>query len=64
MWKPKPATVAAPICSTRSSAKPACVAFIEGSGAAIIVALIAVFIGLLITWIGFPHQQQELALET
>jgi len=38
-------------------------AFIEGSAAAIIVALIAVFIGLLITWIGFPHKQQELELE-
>ena len=38
-------------------------AFIAGSGAAITVALIAVFLGLLVTWFGFPRKQQELDLE-
>jgi EmrB/QacA subfamily drug resistance transporter len=38
-------------------------AFIAGSGAAIAVAIIAVAIGLLVTWFGFPRKQQELDLE-
>lgn len=38
-------------------------AFIAGSGAAIAVALIAVAIGALVTWFGFPRKAQELELE-
>jgi EmrB/QacA subfamily drug resistance transporter len=38
-------------------------AFIAGSGAAIAVALIAVALGALVTWFGFPHKEQELELE-
>ncbi|MGI9186226.1 MAG: MFS transporter [Gaiellales bacterium] len=38
-------------------------AFIEGSGAAIIVGLVAVTLGLLVTVVGFPRKQHELELE-
>lgn len=38
-------------------------AFIEGSAASIVVALIAVALGLLVTWFGFPRKAQELELE-
>ncbi|MGI9117737.1 MAG: MFS transporter [Gaiellales bacterium] len=44
--------------------KGARTAFIDGSAAAIAVALIAVALGLLVTWFGFPHRDEELALET
>jgi fucose permease len=38
-------------------------AFINGSAAAIAVALGAVLLGLLITWFGFPHKHAELEVE-
>ena len=38
-------------------------AFIDGSAAAISVALIAVLIGLLVTWFGFPRKAREHELE-
>ncbi len=38
-------------------------AFINGSAAAIAVALGAVLLGLLVTWFGFPHKHAELEVE-